>query len=410
VKPHVTERVVMIEPMGFGGICHYTYNLCEALAARNVRVSLITARNYEMAVRPHRFHLHPILNEWFDPGIPEEVPLPARRPSALGVGWRRLKSASLMLQIMAIVLRSRAAVVHLQWPLGPHDDVYLAVLRAFGRHVVYTAHDVLPHEPTPDAFPRLHRLLKHVDRVILHSAENERDFHRTFADDAPPSTIVPHGNYAFFVQHSRTTPAEARAALGIPPEARVVLFFGMIRPYKGLNDLVNAFGQIRNAVSDAWLLIAGYPQEPFAPYDRALGAVGIRDCTTLRLGYHEVDEVAKFFRAADVVVLPYRSASQSGIAQLAFAFAKPVIATRVGGLPEVIEEGRSGLLVDPGDDRAIAQAAITLLTNPSLRHSMGLRSSELAASRFSWDRIAEMTLSVYDRAREPARREAPLPE
>src|SRR5262249_27351393 len=105
--------------------------------------------------------------------------------------------------------------------------------------------------------------------------------------------------------------------------------------------------------------------------------------------------------AAAVVVLPYRSASQSAVVQLAFAFAKPVVATRVGGLPEVIEENRTGLLVAPSDQAAMAAAIASLLADPPLRHSMGTRASEFAASHHSWDRIAEMTLRMYGLATEP---------
>jgi D-inositol-3-phosphate glycosyltransferase len=406
----MTEPVVVIEPMGFGGICHYTYNLCEALASRGVRASLITARNYEMAARPRRFRLWSILNEWFVPELPDRPAQPRRQPGVLDIARRRLKSAVLMLRIVATVVKTGASVVHLQWPVGPHDWMYLAVLRGLGRRIVFTIHDVLPHEHKPADVRRLRRLLMHVDRAILHSEENERTFHRIFTDAAPPSSLVPHGDYLAFAARPDPTPAQARAALGIAPDTSVVLFFGAIRSYKGLADLIRAFPRIRASVPGACLLIAGRPFGDFAPYERAIAEAGIGDCTGLHLAYHAIDDVAKFFRAADVVALPYRSASQSGVAQLAFAFAKPIVATRVGGLPEVIEEGRTGLLVEPRDQEAMAGAIARLLTDPSLRQSMGTLASEVATSRYSWDRIAEMTLNVYDLAREPQRVRLPVPQ
>jgi glycosyltransferase involved in cell wall biosynthesis len=121
------------------------------------------------------------------------------------------------------------------------------------------------------------------------------------------------------------------------------------------------------------------------------------------LRYHAIAEVAKFFRAADIVVLPYRSASQSAMAQLAFAFGKPVVATRVGGLPEIIEDGWNGLLVNPRDEEALACAIKRLLVDLPLRQSLGSRAAEVAASRHSWDRVAEATLHVYDAVRERRR-------
>ena len=404
------ERVVVIEPMGFGGICHYTYNLCEALASRGIRVSLITAKNYELGALHRRFRLHPMLNQWFNPELPV-APTQSSRPAGLrGVYQQRLKSAYVMLRIVAIVLGTRASLVHLQWPVGPHDWMYLTVLRALGRRVVYTAHDVLPHEYTQDDLPRLSKMLRHVDRAILHSEENERAFRRIFPEATPALDVVPHGNYFFFAKEAEQTPQQARAALAIPADARVVLFFGAIRPYKGLADLIRAFPAVRALLPDARLLIAGCPFEDFAPYREAIASAGISDCTVLFLGYHASSDVAKFFRAADVAVLPYRSASQSGVAHLAFAFATPVIATRVGGLPEIIEEGRTGVLVDAGDDLGLAGAMIQLLTDANLRQSMGTRASEVAASRYSWDLIAETTLTIYALAMGSRSMQLPLPE
>jgi glycosyltransferase involved in cell wall biosynthesis len=407
----MVERVVVIEPMGFGGICHYTYNLCEAFASRGVWTLLITAKNYELAARPRRFHLYPILNEWFRPDLPSDRPNSASPESLLKKARRRLNSARVMLRIVAVVVRTGASVVHLQWPIGLHDWLYVTALRGLGRRIVYTAHDVLPHDHThPDDVPQLRRLLKHVDRAILHSEENERTFRQTFSEVSPPSNLVPHGHYFFFSEDANDTAQTARAALGIPRDAHVVLFFGTIRPYKGLADLIKAVARVRSRVADVRLVVAGYPFEEFGPYERAIASAGIRDCTAVYLGYHPAAEVAKFFRAADIVVLPYRSASQSGVAQLAFAFATPVIATRVGGLPEIVEEGHTGLLVDPGDDQALADAMVQLLEDPQLRQSMGTRASEIAASRYSWDRIAEMTLNVYDLAMERHSLQLPLHE
>jgi len=398
----MTDRVVVIEPMGVGGICHYTYCLCQALAISGVNTSLITAKNYELAGRPHGFRLYPILKEW---GLPERRPVAVRvayRPTRLDVLRRRLGSVQAMLRIVAIVLRERAPVVHLEWPIGPHDWLYLTALRLLGRRVIYTAHDVLPHEDTPEDPPRLRRLLRQVDRAILHSHENDAAFHRIFRDDAPPTRVVPHGNYLFFSDNVSLSCREARAAVGVPLESRVVLFFGGIRPYKGLKDLIGAFGLVRKRVPETWLVIAGCPFEEFTPYEEAIAAAGIRECTAIHLDYHAVDDVGKFFRAADVVVLPYRSASQSGVAQLALAFGIPVVGTRVGGLPEVIEDGGTGLLVSPGDENGLAEAMTRLLTDERLSHSMSARAAELAATRYSWRHIAEMTRDVYDTVRSHA--------
>ena len=392
----MAERVVVIEPMGVGGISHYTYCLCQALQAEGLNVSLITTGNYELIGQPRAFRVYPVLREWFRPDDPSTISRGVPRPSPIAVACRRLRVAREMFQVLFIVLRERASIVHLQWPVGPHDWLYLAALRLLRRRIVYTAHDVLPHEHTSDDAVRLQRLVRYVDRVILHSHENGRAFRRTFGDAARSLYIVPHGNYFFFPGAVRSGNGDARTAVGVPRESRIILFFGAIRPYKGLGDLVAAFSLVRQQVPAARLLIAGYPFEDFGPYREAIAGEDLEDCVTTHLGYHPMSEVAKFFEAADVAVLPYRTASQSGIAQLAFAFGVPIVATRTGGLPEVIENGRTGLLVDPGDQRGLAEAITRLLEDPSLCRAMSERAKQRAATQYSWSRVARLTRAIYD--------------
>ncbi len=414
----MTEHVVMIEPMGWSGVSHYTYNLCEALASRGVCTALITSHIYELAELPRGFRLYPVVADSYraePPAAPADIPRRRSVASAIRACLRiraRFRAMQTVVRIIAIVLKEQAPVVHLQWPLGPHDWIYLAILRVLmKRRVVYTAHNVLPHERRPADLPRLRRLMSQTDQVILHSEENRAAFLALAGDAAPGTRVIPMGNFSRFLEVGNGSAEEARAAVGVPPGARVVLFFGTIRPYKGLEDLIGAFRRIRDDVPDAWLVIAGCPFESFQRYENAIAEADLGGRTVLHLRYHPVADIAKFFRAADVVALPYRSASQSAIAQLAFAFGKPVVATRVGGLPEIIEDGRTGLLVNPNDEEGLAEAIARLLADPLLRQSMGTRAGEIAASRHSWDRVAEATQDVYREVRGQRRSQhTPLPD
>lgn len=393
----VVKRVVVIEPTGYGGICHYTYSLCQALEARGTATALITARDYELAGLPRAFRAYQMLGDSHRPEAPSTTTSIRPRRSIIGrVFGRRLRSAWTMLRIVAVVLQERAPVAHVQWSVGPHDWIYLMVLRLLGRRIVYTSHNVVPHERGPEDIARLRRMFRCVDRVILHSRENAETFTALFGDASPETTVIPHGNYSLFADVGATPGQENRQSLGVPLHARVILFFGSIRGYKGLEDLIRAFGRVRDAIPDAWLVIAGQPWGPFRRYAMAMTEAKIEACTALHLRYHPLAEVAKFFRAADLVVLPYRRASQSGIVQLAFAFGKPVVATRVGGLPEAVDDGLTGLLVPPGDEEALAQAITQLLRDPRLLETMGARAAAVATSRYSWDRVADATQTVYD--------------
>src|SRR5439155_654614 len=146
-------------------------------------------------------------------------------------------------------------------------------------------------------------------------------------------------------------PAAARAALGLT--GRVLLFFGFIRAYKGLENLLRAFARLP---SDITLLVVGEFYESRAPYDRLAGELGIAERVRMSGRFAGEAEVRRAFSACDAVVLPYRSATQSGVIPLAYAMECPVITTRVGGLAEVVEDGGTGLLVPPDDPAALAAA------------------------------------------------------
>jgi len=153
----------------------------------------------------------------------------------------------------------------------------------------------------------------------------------------------------------RVDRAATRRSLGL--ERPTILFFGYVREYKGLRYLLRAMPEVLKSV-DADLLVVGEFYEDRAIYDRLITDLGIGERVRI-VGEHVPDEaVAGYFVASDVVVLPYVSATQSGITQIAFAYGLPVISTNVGGLPEVVEDGRTGYIVEPRDERALAAAIV----------------------------------------------------
>jgi glycosyltransferase involved in cell wall biosynthesis len=170
-----------------------------------------------------------------------------------------------------------------------------------------------------------------------------------------------------------------------------VLFFGRIWPYKGLMHLVRAEPAISEAVPDVEIVIAG-EGEDVAKYRSAMVHP---DRFVVRNRYIPRNELAALLRSTDVVVLPYVDATQSGVVPLAFAYGKPVVATTVGGLPEMVEHGVTGLLVPPGDHVALADAVVRLLGDAELRQRMGAAGRRRACERWSPDAVAVATAAVY---------------
>jgi len=215
---------------------------------------------------------------------------------------------------------------------------------------IFLCHNVEPHEATPLDRALAGYGLGAADGFLVH-ARSEAERLRGRARGRPVR-VHPHPTYEIF---SARPPSreEARASLGV--EGRVLLFFGYVRPYKGLADLLEA---LRRARPDSWdrLLVVGEFYEPRARYDTLLADARLGEKVRVVDRYVANEEVAAYFAAADVVALPYREATGSGIAQIAYGAGVPVIATRTGGLEEVVEEGVSGLLVPVGDPEALARA------------------------------------------------------
>lgn len=242
---------------------------------------------------------------------------------------------------------------------------FFAMLYAFIAHlsklstgcrVLYFCENLVSHE-SRIADRMLTRIgLSPADMIIVLSKDVENAV-AEFAPDKPVSrAALPV--YNCFKSGEKVTRREARGRLGLPENGSIMLFFGYIRKYKGLDYLLDAFPGAAARVPGLELLIVGEFYEPRKKYDRRIASLGISKAVRIIDRYVDNDEVETFFRAADLVVLPYVSATQSGIARIAAAFDAPVLSTRVGGLAEEFEEGRNGLLVPPADSAALSSGIV----------------------------------------------------
>ena len=250
------------------------------------------------------------------------------------------------------------------------------VRRSTGTNVVFICDNVIPHERRigDRAFTRY--AFRYVDQFIVQSHAVEREL-QEFLPGAP-SRFVPHPIYEIFGQ--AIPKARARDQLSLP-SSQVILFFGYIRPYKGLDILLRALPLVlqRHPVT---LLVVGESYEGTAHYLGRTRELGIADSVVLHTEYVPNDSVSMYFSACDVVVLPYRSATQSGIVQIAYQFGRPVIATDVGGLSEVVLHEETGLIVPPDNPDALAQAIIRFY-DENLEQPMSERVKE-ERSKYTW--------------------------
>jgi glycosyltransferase involved in cell wall biosynthesis len=253
--------------------------------------------------------------------------------------------------------------------------------------LVVTMHDVRHHpgdapaQNTPQAI--LNIAYRRADQIIVHGEWLKQAAVRELGLAEDRIHIIPH-----------IAIGPPASALPQAEEENLILFFGRIWPYKGLEHLIRAEPLVTAAVPEARIAIAG-AGEPFARYRRMM----VHPDRFLVYNHWISDTLqAELFHRASVVVLPYIEASQSGVIPCAYSCAKPVIATRTGSLPEMVEHGRTGYLVPPGDERALADAMIDLLQNKGRRRWMGDNGQRLLQAVCSPAAVVSKTMGVYQQA------------
>ncbi len=275
--------------------------------------------------------------------------------------------------------------------LAPALGTICRLARANGHtRAIAIADNIIPHERRPGDRPLTRYFTGSVDGFIVLSravGEEVRQFTAT-----KPVSYVPHPVYDNY--GPRVSREEALTHLGLPADRRYLLFFGFVRRYKGLDLLLRALADERLQQRRLCLLVAGEFYEPEEDYRALIDELGIGDRVLLYSDYIPAEEVKYYFGAADLVVQPYRTATQSGISQLAYHFERPMVVTRVGGLPEIVGHGIAGYVVDVDPD-AVAAAVDDFFAHDRLAAMTdGVREEK---KRFSWSRLVEGLAEMYVR-------------
>lgn len=362
-------NVAMIETGGWGGIGHYAWNLCRALAAEGARVTLLTASRYELDDLDGGF----AIERCFD---------------------GRARYPRLALRLLRRLRALNADVVHVQSLLSTRWDALLWPLARRRAPLVATAHNVRMHEPGRWEEWTLWRVLDGADAVVVHTREGA-DVVKQRLGDGHRVELIHHGDYAFFAGRPLDR-AAARLRLDLPADGPLLLVFGAIRPYKGVADAVTALRALRGRHPGARLVVVG----PLlvgteAEYRALIAGAGMADAVVFRPRYVPHAEVAAYFAAADVAVFAYREVTDSGSLRIAASLGTPIVATTVGAFREFLTDGVSGRLVPPGEPAALAAAVADLLGDRAAAERMAGAARALAASAWSWADSARATLALY---------------
>ena len=265
--------------------------------------------------------------------------------------------------------------------IGPCLGTIFRLLRTGKSKRVSIIDNIIPHEKRPFDFILSKYFAKSIDKFIVMSKSVEKDMIKF---TAAPVKYVPHpiyDNYGEIIPK-----ALAKAHLKLSDKPRIMLFFGFIRDYKGLDLLLKAMADPLLKDQQIHCLIAGeyYGNEPY--YRELIAELGIIDSLSLHSHFISNEEVKYYFSAADLVVQPYKTATQSGITQLAYHFEKPMIVTHVGGLPELVENGKAGYVVEVNES-AIAKAIYRFYDKDQEAEFSSFVKSQ--KDRFSWDNMVE---------------------
>jgi D-inositol-3-phosphate glycosyltransferase len=387
----------------------YAYGLTTALDARGIRVDAIVgpdldAGEFDSARNVTVFNL--------------------RKEHRLNAS--RLQKALGILRYYGRLIRyawsAKPKIFHVLWN-NKFETIDRTILmlyyRLLGKRIVFTAHNVNAGERDENDSLQNRLTLKCQyrlsDHIFVHTDAMKAALVSRFDIEPSSVTVIPFGiNNA--VPRTALTTADARRRLGIEPNEKTILFFGNIAPYKGLEYLVAAFGQVSRAHEGYHLIVAGRPKKDFEPYwdsirttiDEARGKGRI----TLRVEFIPDEETEVYFKAADVLALPYTKIFQSGVLFLGYSFGLPVLAADVGSLKEEVLEGTTGFVFPERDSMGLANAIERYFASDLYEELASRRGpiQEFADAKYSWHVVAERTQAVYSGLRAGAARESRVSE
>lgn len=375
-----------------GGDPHYAYGLSTSLAAQGVAIDLIGSDEFEGPA----FRNNPSIRV---------LNLRGSVNPKVGAKKKIARILKYYLRLLRYAATAKPRIFHILWNNkfeGFDRTLLLMYYRMLGKKIVLTAHNVntARRDKSDSWFNRLTLRIQYrlCSCIFAHTEKMKQEIVEEFGVPSARVCLIPYGiNNA--VPDSALTPAQARQKLGIGPEEKVLLFFGRINPYKGVEYLLSAFEPLRARPDRYRLIVAGRPDDE--NYGRSLFQQMQNDVDHGRIllvpGHVPDEAIEIYFKAADALALPYRDIYQSGILFLGQSFGLPVLASDVGSFREEIVEGKTGFIFQPANPADLMRAIDAYFAS-DLYASLNLRRSEIrsdAIERHSWDKVSRLTVDRY---------------
>jgi glycosyltransferase involved in cell wall biosynthesis len=303
-----------------------------------------------------------------------------------------------MVALLTYILVRQIKVIHLMNPVFATFDYWMIkLMQRIGCGVVFTAHNPFPHEEKASSAKGFSRIYHQLDHIIALTNFTRNEIVSRAGISEKKISVIPHGDFGYiFSQYSSNDELVDKvreAASG----RHIIAFLGLIRPYKGLKFFIQAFPLIKQLRPDTFFLIAGSLLiGDKKELEEMLHQSSESDSLCVDIRFLPISDFKAYLSVTDILVQPYISASQSGNTVMAYSEGIPVISTDVGGLPEMVEDGRTGYVIRPQNPKVIAEAVAKCLDDDILQ-KMSNRARMLASDKYNWQAIASKTLKIYAR-------------
>ena len=377
-------HVAIVEPVGgHGGMNFYDFSLCQGIVRAGAKATLYTCDKTLVDG---------------DPGFP--VKLAYRRIYGQGQAWLRgLRFVWGSLQALPGARLGGHRLAHFHFfHVGPLELFNVLLARLLGMRVVITAHDVEAFKEGISVPMFVRWVYRAARRVIAHSQVARRELVQGLGIAQQKIDVIAHGNYLGSIP-AGITRAMSRAHFGIAPDKRVLVFFGQIKEVKGLEVLLEGFALALKKDPSLHLLIGGRVwKTDFSRYQAIIDRHGLAPFCSLHIRYIPDDEVAYFYRCADLVVLPYLRIYQSGVVLLAMSYGSAVLISNIEGLLEAVDDEETGFVFTGRDPEHLAQRIGDIFSSPGRAAEIAQAGLRRVTERNDWSRLGEQTLACYQLA------------
>ena len=372
--------IAIIEPVGgHGGMNYYDFSLAEGLVNAGIEVIVYTC---DKTIVPR--------------GLPFEVKQTFKR--IWGDDHKLLRAGRFTICLLRTLLdiqRRQVELIHYHFfHYTRMETLCVSLAQLFGLRIVVTAHDVESFAVGYSDYAAS-RILARVDKVIAHNSVSRRELIEMAKLPMANVAIIPHGNYLHAIPKS-PSPATARKILNLASKDPVLLFFGQVKEVKGLDLLLQALPPVIAKFPNLKLLIAGRVwRDNFSKYETLIKEKNLQDNIDLYIGYIPDEDVANFYRSADLIVLPYRRIYQSGVLLMTMSYGLPVMVSDLEGMVEIIQDNINGFIFKSGNVENLSSKLIDALNDPDRLKRIAKHGFETVVLNHDWKTIGKKTVELY---------------